>query len=136
MTDGTAGLCGAALPSRGPERSMVVSGLRGVGKTVLLNALRGQAVKRAWGTGKIEARPEQSVRLPIAQAVHAAILAMEGAEIHLAQESKLVVTVEGPHEGFIADRMTAMHLLDGVLSAVLVFHQVEPAEHEAAPATV
>src|SRR6188472_1727136 len=56
-----------------PERSMVVSGLRGVGKTVLLNALRGQAVNRAWGTGKIEARPEQSVRLPIAQAVHASV---------------------------------------------------------------
>ena len=70
------------------------------------------------------------------EAVHAAILAMEGVEIHLGQESKLVVTVEGPHEGFIADRMTAMHLLDGVLSAVLVFHQVEPAEHEAALATV
>src|SRR5688572_21520351 len=52
---------------------MVVSGLRGVGKTVLLNALRGQAVKRAWGTGKIEARPEQSIRLPLAQAVHAAV---------------------------------------------------------------
>ncbi|MGH3454900.1 MAG: ATP-binding protein [Nocardioidaceae bacterium] len=56
-----------------PERSMVLSGLRGVGKTVLLNALRSRAVNRAWGTGKIEARPEQSVRLPIAQAVHAAI---------------------------------------------------------------
>src|ERR687890_1706732 len=56
-----------------PERSMVVSGLRGVGKTVLLNALRGQAVTKAWGTGKIEARPDQSVRLPIAQAVHAAV---------------------------------------------------------------
>ena len=56
-----------------PERSMVVSGLRGVGKTVLLNALRGQAVKRAWGTGKIEARPDQSLRLPLAQAVHAAV---------------------------------------------------------------
>src|SRR3954453_17796480 len=56
-----------------PERSMIVSGLRGVGKTVLLNALRGQAVKRAWGTGKIEARPDQSVRLPIAQAMHAAV---------------------------------------------------------------
>lgn len=42
-----------------PERSMIVSGLRGVGKTVLLNALRSQAVGRAWGTGKFEARPEQ-----------------------------------------------------------------------------
>ncbi len=56
-----------------PERSMVLSGLRGVGKTVLLNALRGQAVKRAWGTGKIEARPDQSIRIPVAQAVHAAV---------------------------------------------------------------
>jgi hypothetical protein len=44
-----------------------------VGKTVLLNALRGQAVQRAWGTGKIEARPDRSVRLPVAQAVHAAV---------------------------------------------------------------
>jgi hypothetical protein len=56
-----------------PERSMVLSGLRGVGKTVLLNALRGQAVQRAWGTGKLEARPDQSLRLPVAQAVHAAV---------------------------------------------------------------
>jgi hypothetical protein len=56
-----------------PERSMVLSGLRGVGKTVLLNALRSLAVKRAWGTGKVEARPDQSLRLPLAQAVHAAV---------------------------------------------------------------
>lgn len=56
-----------------PERSMVLSGLRGVGKTVLLNALRSQAVKRAWGTGKIEARPDRSIRVPVAQAVHAAV---------------------------------------------------------------
>jgi hypothetical protein len=56
-----------------PERSLVLSGLRGVGKTVLLNTLRSMAMKRAWGTGKIEARPEQSVRLPIAQAMHSAM---------------------------------------------------------------
>jgi AAA ATPase domain len=56
-----------------PERSMVLSGLRGVGKTVLLNALRGLAVQRAWGTAKIEARHDRSVRLPIAQAVHTAV---------------------------------------------------------------
>lgn len=56
-----------------PERSMVLSGLRGVGKTVLLNALRGQAVRRAWGTGKLEARPDQGLRIPVAQAVHAAV---------------------------------------------------------------
>ena len=56
-----------------PERSMVLSGLRGVGKTVLLTALRGQAVGRAWGTGKVEARPDRSIRIPVAQAVHAAV---------------------------------------------------------------
>src|SRR6476660_419271 len=56
-----------------PERSMVLSGLRGVCKTVLLNALRSQAGHRAWGTGKIEARPDQSIRIPVAQAVTAAI---------------------------------------------------------------
>jgi hypothetical protein len=56
-----------------PERSLVLTGLRGVGKTVLLNALRGQAVRRAWGTGKLEARPDQGLRIPLAQAVHAAV---------------------------------------------------------------
>jgi hypothetical protein len=55
-----------------PERSLVLSGLRGVGKTVLLNAMRSLALTRAWGTGKVEARPDRPIRLPIAQALHAA----------------------------------------------------------------
>jgi hypothetical protein len=56
-----------------PERSMVLTGLRGVGKTVLLNALRSQAIGRLWGTGKIEARPDQSLRRPMAAALHMAL---------------------------------------------------------------
>lgn len=56
-----------------PERSLILTGLRGVGKTVLLNALRSQAIARLWGTGKIEARPEQSLRRPLASALHMAI---------------------------------------------------------------
>src|SRR3954468_14921948 len=56
-----------------PERSMVLTGLRGVGKTVLLNTLRSQAIGRLWGTGKIEARPDQSLRRPVAAALHMAI---------------------------------------------------------------
>ena len=55
-----------------PERSMVLTGLRGVGKTVLLNAFRSMAIQRLWGTGKIEARPEQSIRRPVAGALHMA----------------------------------------------------------------
>jgi hypothetical protein len=56
-----------------PERSMVLTGLRGVGKTVLLNTMRSQAIARLWGTGKIEARPDQSLRRPLAAALHMAV---------------------------------------------------------------
>lgn len=56
-----------------PERSLVLTGLRGVGKTVLLNTLRSQAIGRLWGTGKVEARPDQSLRRPLAAALHMAI---------------------------------------------------------------
>jgi hypothetical protein len=55
-----------------PERSIVLTGLRGVGKTVLLNSFRSMALQRLWGTGKIEARPEQSIRRPVAAALHMA----------------------------------------------------------------
>jgi hypothetical protein len=53
-----------------PERSVVLTGLRGVGKTVLLNAMRGAAVRSGWGTGKLEARPDQPLRHPLAAALH------------------------------------------------------------------
>ncbi|MCW2753097.1 MAG: ATP-binding protein [Marmoricola sp.] len=55
------------------ERSLVLTGLRGVGKTVLLNALRSAAVRRGWGTGKLEARPDQRLRRPLSGAVHQAV---------------------------------------------------------------
>lgn len=56
-----------------PERSMILTGLRGVGKTVLLNAFRSMAIQKLWGTGKIEARPDQSIRRPVAAALHMAV---------------------------------------------------------------
>lgn len=56
-----------------PERSVVLTGLRGVGKTVLLNALRSQAVRAKWGTGKFEARPDQGIRRPLGAALHMAV---------------------------------------------------------------
>src|SRR5687767_3146780 len=55
-----------------PERSLILTGLRGVGKTVLLNALRSKALDRGWGTGKVEARPDTSLRRPLTGALHAA----------------------------------------------------------------
>src|SRR5215475_8817182 len=61
-----------------PERSVVLTGLRGVGKTVLLNAMRSAAVRRGWGTGKLEARPDQSLRRPLAAALHLAVRELAG----------------------------------------------------------
>lgn len=56
-----------------PERSLVLTGLRGVGKTVLLGELRSMAMRAGWGTGKIEARPDAGLRRPLSAALHRAI---------------------------------------------------------------
>ena len=56
-----------------PERSLVLTGLRGVGKTVLLGELRSMAMRRGWGAGKVEARPEAELRRPLSAALHRAI---------------------------------------------------------------
>jgi hypothetical protein len=56
-----------------PERSLILTGLRGVGKTVLLNSLRSSAVRASWGSGKLEARPDQSLRRPLSSALHTAV---------------------------------------------------------------
>jgi hypothetical protein len=56
-----------------PERSLVLTGLRGVGKTVLLGELRSMAVRARWGAGKIEARPDADLRRPLSAALHRAV---------------------------------------------------------------
>ncbi|HEY0807727.1 MAG TPA: ATP-binding protein [Pseudonocardiaceae bacterium] len=56
-----------------PERSLVLTGLRGVGKTVLLGELRSMAVRAGWGAGKIEARPDAELRRPLSAALHRAV---------------------------------------------------------------
>lgn len=64
------------------------------------------------------------VRPDCADAVRERIAATPGAEVHAVQAGKMIVTLEGPHEGWVADRMTEIGVTAGVLSAVLVFHQV------------
>lgn len=51
----------------------MLTGLRGVGKTVLLGELRSRAIKHGWGAGKIEARPDTELRRPLSAALHRAI---------------------------------------------------------------
>ena len=51
----------------------MLTGLRGVGKTVLLNALRSAAVRAGWGTGKLEARPDQRCAARSPRPLHQAV---------------------------------------------------------------
>ncbi len=70
-----------------PERSVVLTGLRGVGKTVLLGALRSAAVRQGWGTGKVEARPEVSLRRQLSAALHLAIREL-GPQVELGERDQ------------------------------------------------
>jgi hypothetical protein len=56
-----------------PERSLVLTGLRGVGKTVMLGELRSMALRQGWGAGKVEARPDAGLRRPLSAALHRAV---------------------------------------------------------------
>jgi nitrate reductase NapD len=86
-------------------------------------------------TGRVIApRPEAHVSSLVihvrpydATAVRAALTAMPGLEIHAEASGKLVVTLETSTEADIATRMNDISLLNGVMSAALVFHHFEPA---------
>jgi nitrate reductase NapD len=57
--------------------------------------------------------------------VEAALSAMEGVEIHANQNSRLVVTVEGPNDRDFANRINAFSDIRGVLSTSLVYHEID-----------
>jgi hypothetical protein len=61
-----------------PERGMVLTGLRGVGKTVLLNEFRAMAEARGWITAKVEARADSRFRPLMTQALNQALRAATG----------------------------------------------------------
>ena len=66
----------------------------------------------------VRARPDQ------VSSVQAAIEAIPGAEVHGASlEGKMVVTLEGEYRKSLADAITKMHNIPGVLSASMVFEQ-------------
>jgi periplasmic nitrate reductase NapD len=61
--------------------------------------------------------------------VREAILRLPGAEVPLADPSgKMVVIMETASQGEVADGLTRISLLDGVLSATLVYHFVDDSE--------
>jgi nitrate reductase NapD len=59
-------------------------------------------------------------------AVRQSLVSLEGVEIHgESDDGRLVVTIEDVGETQAADTMLAVHRLDGVLSATLVYHNFE-----------
>ena len=60
-------------------------------------------------------------------AVRAALATLDGVEIHGASDTgKIVVTLETESSGGIVERLERIREVAGVLSATLVFHQIEP----------
>jgi nitrate reductase NapD len=50
---------------------------------------------------------------------------MTGVEVHHQSTSKIVVVLEGPESGVLGSRLAEIACLDGVLSANMVFEQIE-----------
>ncbi len=60
------------------------------------------------------------------EAVHARLAALGGIEIHgVAEDGRMIVTIEADDDGTMADAFDAINKTDGVMSASMVFHQTE-----------
>ncbi|MGX1742571.1 chaperone NapD [Bosea sp. NPDC055353] len=62
------------------------------------------------------------------EAVLARIAELPETEIHRVENGKIVIVLEGSSTGVIGDRLAAISLIDGVLSANMVFEQIEDLE--------
>lgn len=57
-----------------------------------------------------------------------ALAAMPGVEVHAAEGGRIVTTLEDTAEATALDTLTAMHKLDGIVAASLVYHHFGAAE--------
>jgi nitrate reductase NapD len=67
----------------------------------------------------VHVRPER------AHTVRRAMIGVPGLEVHAEEGGKIIVTLETDTEADIVTRLNEISLLDGVMSATLVFHHVE-----------
>lgn len=66
------------LADRRPARGSMLVGVRGVGKTVLLNEIRRRALERGWIVAKVEASRGQPLRRAVAQSLNSALRSATG----------------------------------------------------------
>ena len=63
--------------------------------------------------------------------VAAALAGLEGTEVAAATNGRIVIVLEGGSRGAVGGRLAAIALMDGVVSANMVFEHVEDDEEEA-----
>jgi nitrate reductase NapD len=91
-------------------------------RDVLTGRIAGTPVPEAHVSSLVvHVRPER------AGTVRAALAALPGIEIHGEGDGKIVVTLETDSEAEIVSRLNEISLLEGVMSAALVFHHFETA---------
>lgn len=64
-------------------------------------------------------RPER------AEALCHALPDLEGVEVHAAEGTRIVITIEGTSTGQLGDRLTAISLMDGVIAANMVYERAD-----------
>lgn len=74
-----------------------------------------------------------AVRPEHIQSVVNSIVAMPDTEVPAFEGGKIIVVMEGPSSGVIADRLTQIALLDGVITANMVFEHVETSTDTPSP---
>ncbi len=94
------------LTDRRPARGLMLVGVRGVGKTVLLNEYRRLATGRGWICAKVEAARDLPLRRSIAQALNASLRSATGRHRGGALRRALAVfksfSLTGPPDGSLA----------------------------------
>lgn len=62
--------------------------------------------------------------------VAARLARMPGVEVHAGEGSRLVLTIEGSTTGMLGEALTGISLIEGVISANMVFEHIEEAESQ------
>lgn len=56
------------------------------------------------------------------------LAAIPGVEVHAGDGSRIVITIEGPSSGMLGETLADISIMDGVISANMVFEHVEQQE--------
>ena len=60
--------------------------------------------------------------------LHNRLNSMQGVEVHVCENSKVVLTIEGSLPGSIMDNVSQIREMPGVLSCHMVYHEVDSEE--------